>query len=268
MTTPRMLGLTALFVAGTIVGAGAVALASSASSSIPRLVMGQLVLSEYELASDGAVTLTVDLFNTGRHDVSAIVSSVAGWPGPDAELAEYVLSARAWTQIDVNVVPDCDAQPTDVVELEIDTNRLVVPLEAALLDQVRFIRDDHCGLNRNLFLEGEVDSAVLDDGSLRMDLRLPGHNRPPIGSLHVTGAQAPLAGRVIEVTGTPAELTADESTVLTTQWTIDDCELALSALSEPGNFTLTTEEAFTLDIWLDDRGTALLARYTAAECAE
>lgn len=266
MTTPRMLSLAALFVAGTITGAGAVALASSSPSSPPNLVMGQLFRDNYELTSNGALTLAVELFNTGQEDVSVIVGSVAGWPtegGPG-----HLLSARAWTQIDISAVPTCDAPAVDVMALDVDGTPLSVPLEPVVLDQVRFILEEHCGSNRYVYLDSEVASAIEDDGRLRMDLRLPGHGRPPIGTLHITEGRSQLRGSVVELAHPPAALPATAPIVVTTYWTIDDCELALPALSEPPVLSFSTVEGFTVQTRSDSRGVAAVARHVAAECGQ
>jgi hypothetical protein len=120
------MALAALFITGTIAGAGAVALTSSASSSPPNLVTGPLLNSEFEHPAEGLVTLTVDLFNSSEHDLPVVVRSFAGWPVSGSEADPEVLSARTWTPLEITVAPDCDAVLTEVMAVDAGPHSLDV----------------------------------------------------------------------------------------------------------------------------------------------
>lgn len=266
MTTPRALVLAALFIAGSVAGAGAVALASSTSSPPPRLVTATFG-PNYELSSDGAIALTVDVFNPSDDDLPVTVTSIAGWPVPEGTLSKQVLAGRSWTQIEVNAALDCAATPSDLIELDAGSELLVVSLEPAIHDHLSFVHGEHCGSGRQVRVETEVESVSNVGDGLRIDLRLLGHGRQPIGNLQITDARTSLPGSSVTLVGLPAELGVDGSIVLTTHWTVHDaCVLAHEAMPEP-NITFATGENFALDTWLGERGVAVFARYAAAECA-
>lgn len=170
------MALAALFVAGTIAGAGGVALASSASGSRPSLVTAPLLNSDYERSAEGVVTLAVDVFNSGEQDVPDVVRSFAGWPVSGSETETEVLSAGAWTQLEIIAAPDCDAVLTEVMAVDAGSYSLDVPPGR---DIPRISR------------RTEVDSATADDHGLRIDLRLLGHGRRALGDLQLIDARPP-----------------------------------------------------------------------------
>ncbi len=268
MSAPRALVLAALFTAGSVAGAGAVALASSTSSPPPRLVTGLMFGPDYELTPDGAIRLTVDVFNPSDDDLPVTVTSIAGWPVPGEALSTQVLSARSWTPIEVNAVLDCAATPADFIELDAGSELLDVSLEPAIHGQLSFVHGDHCGSGRQIRVETEIESVSDVGDGLRIDLRLLVHGRQPIENLQINDARTSLPGSSVALVGLPAELGVDGSIVLTTRWTVfDACVLARQATPYP-NITFATDENFALETSLGERGVAVFTRYAAAECAE
>lgn len=265
MTAPRAMALAALFVAGTIAGAGAVALASGASGSPPSLVTAPLLNSDYERSAEGLVTLAVDVFNSSEQDVPVVVRSFGGWPVPGSETEPEVLSAGTWTQLEIIAAPDCDAVLTEVMAVDAGSDSLDVPLGQDIPHILRRVHDEFCGVEPYLFATTEVESATADDQGLRIDLRLLGHGRRALGDLQIIDARSPLLGSTFRVTNLPATLAVDGSTVLDAYWTIDDCTLALQAIARPA-VTFTTQQGVVVEAPLDDRGAVALARYTANEC--
>lgn len=268
MIAPRALVLAALFVAGSVAGAGAVTLASSASTPPPRLVTGLMFGPDYELTPDGTITLTVDVFNPSDDDLPVNVISIAGWPVPEEASSTQVLSARSWTPIEVNAVLDCAATPSDSIELDAGSDSLDVSLEPAIHGQLSFVHGEHCGSSRQIRVETEIESVSdLGDG-LRIDLRVLGHGLRLVGNLQINDARTSLPGSSVALVGLPAELGVDGSTVVTTRWTVfDTCVLASESMPNP-NITFATEDNFTLDGWLGARGVAVFTRYAVAGCAE
>lgn len=265
MSAPRAVVLAVCFVAGSVAGAGAVALASS--SPPPRLVAAAFGLND-ELTSEGAITFAIDVFNPSDDDIPVTVTSIAGWPVPDEELGTDVLVGRSWTEIAVNAALDCAAMRSDLIELDARSESLAVALEPSVLGQLRFVHGEHCGSGRQLSVEAEIESVSDVGDGLRIDLRLPGHGRQSIGDLRITDARTSLPGSSVELARPPAQLGVDGAIVVTTKWTVHDaCVLAREAMPEP-NITFATEENFALDTWLRERGVAVFARYAAAECVE
>ena len=192
MIAPRAMALAALFVAGTIAGAGGVALASSASGSPPSLVTAPLLNSDYERSAEGLVTLAVDVFNSSEQDVSVVVRSFAGWPVSGSETETEVLSAGTWTQLKIIAAPDCDAVLTEVMAVDAGSYSLDVPLGQDIPHILRRVHDEFCGLEPYIFATTEVESATADDQGLRVDLRLLGHGRRAQGDLQLIDARSPL----------------------------------------------------------------------------
>lgn len=263
MTASRAMALAALFVTGTIAGAAAVALASSASSSPPSLVAGSLLSSDSENSAEGFVTLTIDVFNSSEADLPVMVRSFAGWPVSETD-AE-VLPARAWTQLEITTAPDCEEVLTEVMAVDVGSYPLDVSLDPGIGGILRRVRDEFCGLDAHVFAETKVASATADDQGLRMDIRLRGHGRRPLGDLQIIDSHSGLTGGTFNVTNLPEILGVDGSTVLDAYWTIDDCTEALLAIVRPAAIFIT-EEGVTVEAPLDDRGVAALARYIANEC--
>jgi hypothetical protein len=265
VTAPRAMALAALFVAGTIAGAGAVALASSASGSPPSLVTAPLLNSDYERSAEGLVTLAVDVFNSSEQDVPVVVRSFGGWPVSASETEPEVLSAGTWTQLEIIAAPDCDAVLTEVMAVDAGSYSLDVPLGQDIPHILRRVHDEFCGVEPYLFATTEVESATADDQGLRIDLRLLGHGRRAPGDLQIIDARSPLLGSTFRVTNLPATLAVDGSTVLDAHWTVDDCTLALQAMARPA-VTFITQQGVAVEAPLDDRGAVVLARYIANEC--
>jgi hypothetical protein len=265
VTAPRAIALAALFVAGTIAGAGAVALASSASGSPPSLVTAPLLNSDYERSAEGLVTLAVDVFNSGEQDVPIVVRSFAGWPVSGSGTDTEVLSARTWTQLEIIAAPDCDVMLTEVMAVDAGSYSLDVQLGRDIPRILRRVHDEFCGLEPYLFATMEVDSATADDQGLRIDLRLLGHGRRALGDLQIIDARPPLPGSTFRVTNVPETLAVDGSTVLDAYWTVDDCTVALQAIARPA-VTFITQQGVVVEAPLDDRGAAAFARYIANEC--
>ncbi|HEX6336308.1 MAG TPA: hypothetical protein VFZ85_05090 [Jiangellaceae bacterium] len=265
MTAPRSTTLAALFVAGTIAGAGGVALASSAAGSPPSLATGPLLSSDYELSAEGLVTLAVDVFNSSEQDVPVVVKSVAGWQVSGSEPDSEVLPARTWTRLEITTMPDCDAVITEVMTLDAGSYSLDVPLEHGIPQMLRRLHDEFCGLDPYVFATMEVASATADDQGLGMSLRLLGHGREPLGDLQITDTRPSLSGSTFRVTNLPVTLAVEGSTMLDAHWTVDDCTVALQAIVRPA-VTFVTEERVVIEAPLDDRGVALLARYIANVC--
>jgi len=257
--------MAALFVAGTIAGAGAVALASSASGSPPSLVTAPLVHSDYERSVDNLATLAVDVFNSSEQDVPVVVRSIAGWPASRSETETKVLSARTWTHLEIIAAPDCDAVLTDVMTVDAGSYSIDVPLGQEIPRILRRVHDEFCGPDPYVFAEAEVESANADDQGLRIDLRLLGHGRRPVGDLQLIHARSRLPGSSFHVTNLPETLAVDGSTVLDAYWTVDDCTVALQAIIRPA-VTFITQQGVVVEAPLDDRGVAALARYIANEC--
>lgn len=143
MTASRAMALAALFVTGTIAGAAAVALASSASSSPPSLVAGSLLSSDSENSAEGFVTLTIDVFNSSEADLPVMVRSFAGWPVSETD-AE-VLPARAWTQLEITTAPDCEEVLTEVMAVDVGSYPLDVSLDPGIGGILRRVRDEFAG---------------------------------------------------------------------------------------------------------------------------
>lgn len=265
MTAPRAMALAALFVAGTIAGARGVALASSASDSPPTLVIAPLLNSDYERSAEGLVTLAVDVFNSSEQDVPVVVRSFAGWPVSGSGTETEVLSAGAWTQLEIIAVPDCDVVLTEVMAVDAGSYSLDVQLGRDIPRILRRVHDEFCGLEPYLFATTEVESATADDHGLRIDLRLLGHGRRALGDLQIIDARSDMLGSTFRVTNVPETLAVDGSTVLDAYWTVDDCTMALQAPTRPA-VTFITQQGVVVQAPLGDRGAAALARYIANEC--
>jgi hypothetical protein len=263
VTAPRATALAALFVTGTIAGAAAVALASSASSAPPSLVAGSLLSSDSENSAEGFVTLTIDVFNSSEADLPVMVRSFAGWPVSETDLE--VLPARAWTQLEITTAPDCAGMLTEVTAVDAGSYSLDVPLDPGIPGILRRVRDEFCGMDPRVFAETKVESATAEDQGLRMDLRLLGHGRRPLGDLQIIEAHSGIPGGTLHVTNLPEILGVDGSIVLDAYWTIDDCTVALQAIVRPA-VTFITAENVAVEAPLDDRGVAAFARYVANEC--
>lgn len=264
MTAPRATTLAALFVAGTI--AGAVALASSAAGSPPSLATGPVLTSDYGRSAEGLVTLAVDVFNSSEQDVPIVVRSFAGWQMSGNEPAGEVLPARTWSRLEITTAPDCDAALTEVMTLDAGSYSLDVPLDPGIPGILRRVHNEFCELEPYVFATAEAEAATADDQGLHIDLRLLGHGREPLGDLQITDARSRLPGSTFRVTNLPVTLAVGGSTMLDAYWTVDDCTVALQAIVRPA-ITFSTEEDVVVEAPLDDRGVAALARHIANQCA-
>jgi hypothetical protein len=212
------------------------------------------------------VTLAVDVFNSSEQDVPVVVRSLPDGRCPGAGRTDTeVLSAGTWTQLEIIAAPDCDVVLTEVMAVDAGSYSLDVQHGRDIPRILRRVHDEFRELEPYLFATTEVESATADDQGLRIELRLLGHGRRALGDLQIIDARSPLLGSTFRVTNVPETLAVCGSTVLDAYWTVDDCTMALQAITRPA-VTFITQQGVVVEAPLDDRGAAAFARYIANEC--
>jgi hypothetical protein len=207
--------------------------------------------------------LTVDVFNTADRELTARPVSIGGWPIDDAEPAS--LTARSWTPIRLTAVPDCEREPTTIFDLSIGGRPVAADLPSYAGEMLAYLRLDHCGTSRQLFVEPSIEATSADDAGLLIELRVPGHGRRRVGDVTITAIASEMLGVVVESDDFPATLPVDGALTLVTRWTVADCGAA-TRNHVVAAFQLLAADDTRVEAWLGDRGIAVLARYIAVEC--
>lgn len=255
------------FALGAVAGAGMSVLVSSTADPVPNLVAGNVVSVEYDPAAAASIAVSVNIYNASDDDITALPTSIAGWPYAGDETGNQVLPARSWTELAITALPDCDRVLTNVAVVEVDATQHQIVIGPQVAERLSYVRQDYCGLDRHLYVEPELIAASSEGNSLRMDLRLPAHGRTMLGEQLITDAYAQSRGFIVEMDGLPATYTSDASLVLSARWSIRDCPAAVEGVLAP-SIMFTTEDNVVVDSWLGDRGVAMLARYVATQCAD
>lgn len=256
-----------VFVLGAVVGAGTVGLVSSAGNAPPNLVAGNVVGVEYDPAVAASISVSVNVYNASNRAITALPTSIAGWPHAGEKTGVQELPAKSWTELVITALPDCDRVLTNVAVVEVDATQHQIVIGPHIAERLSYARQDYCGLDRRLYLEGEPEAASVEGDALRMDVRLPAHGRTMLGEQLITNAFAQTPGWLVQVDDLPVTYPPDESTLVSVSWHIQDCRFAAENAVAP-SIRFTTEGNVVVESWLGDRGAAMLARYVATQCTD
>jgi hypothetical protein len=174
-----------------------------------------------------SVTVMVNLFNLSNRAVAVVDIDVPGWlPGDKPRLAADPLPARQWTSVQIDLVADCSesSQRDSTIDIVTEGGHR---FQTQVRDELRWRHMAACpdsdltgGFSG---LDVGTIQATRDGRALRVDIEVLNSDRPAtITGLRVDGGAE---ARPITVAGAfPATLDANESTTVSTEWTID-CEL-------------------------------------------